>query len=77
MEIVKYKYKSYSFPYVFLNYNQRFEYWSVTWINPVDFVNGNDLFMDKVNINTHANTPKESCKKALKFIKDNPQIFKK
>ena len=75
IEIVSYKYKSHGFPYVFLDYSQDFKYWAITWRNPADFNNGDSGFMDKLNINTHSDTPNEACIKALKFIKDNPHIF--
>lgn len=68
LEIVKYKYKSAGFPYVFMDYSQTFKYWAVTWRNPVDFSNEKQ---------THGETPGESCKKALEFIYNNPNIFKK
>ena len=66
IEIVKYNYKSAGFPYVFMDYSQSFKYWSITWRNPVDFSNEKE---------TQGKTPNEACKKALKFIKNNPSIF--
>ena len=68
IEIVKYDYESYGFPYVFLDYNKSFNYWSITWRNPVKFSNEKQCI---------GNTPNEACKNALKFIKDNSLIFKK
>lgn len=68
IEIVKYKYKSAGFPYVFLDYNQYFKFWSITWRNPIDFINDNQ---------TKGDTPYEACKNALEFIKNNPNIFTK
>lgn len=66
IEIVKYKYNTYGFPYVFLDYSPMFGYWSVTWRNPIDFTNEKQ---------TDSKTPNEACKKALEFIKANPKIF--
>ena len=66
--IVSYKYKSHGFPYVFLDYSQTFKEWSITWRNPVEFSNKEQLKGD---------TPNEACKKALEFIKENPEIFTK
>ena len=68
IEIVKYKYESAGFPYVFLDYSQYFKTWSITWRNPMGFSNEKQ---------TNGNTPNEACKKALEFIKNNPKIFKK
>lgn len=68
LEIVSYKYESYGFPYVFMDYSQTFKTWSITWRNPVKFKNEEER---------HTNTPNEACKKALEFIKDNPEIFTK
>lgn len=66
IEIVKYKYKSYGFPFVFMDYSQTFKKWAITWRNPADFNNEKQ---------TEGATPNEACKKALKFIEDNPKIF--
>lgn len=66
IEIVKYKYESYGFPFVFLDYNQSFKDWSITWRNPVKFNNDDKL---------KGKTPNEACKNALDFIKNNPDIF--
>jgi hypothetical protein len=68
IEIVSYKYESAGFPYVFLDYNQFFDYWSITWRNPVKFSNEEKR---------HGKTPNEACQKALEFIKSNPNIFKR
>jgi hypothetical protein len=68
IEIVKYKYKACGFPYVFMDYSQTTKTWSITWRNPIDFVN------DK---QTDAPTPNEACKRALEFIKNNPYLFLK
>lgn len=67
IEIVKYKYESSGFPYVFLDYSQTFNYWSVTWRNPVKFSNKEQA---------RGKTPHEACENAMVFIKSNPQIFK-
>jgi hypothetical protein len=67
-EIVSYQYKSVGLPFVFLDYNQMDGYWSVTWRNPIGFSNEKQ---------TAALTPNEACRKALEFIKSNPQIFSK
>jgi len=66
IEIVKYEYDSAGFPYVFLDYNSTFNYWAITWRNPIDFTN------DKQN---NGATPNEACKRALDFIHDNPSFF--
>lgn len=68
IEIVSYKYESAGFPYVFLDYSQTFGTWGITWRNPRKFSNGEQ---------TEGRTPNEACKKALEFIKNNPEIFKK
>jgi hypothetical protein len=68
IEIVSYKYKSFGFPYVFMDYSQHYKKWSITWRNPVDFAN--EEFRN-------ADTPNEACKKALDFIKNNPMLFSK
>ena len=65
-EIVRYKYKSNGFPFVFMDYSQTLNTWSITWRNPIEFVN------DK---QTDASTPNEACKKALEFINSNPNLF--
>lgn len=67
-EIVKYKYKASGFPFVFLDYDCTLKFWAVTWRNPAEFYNEKQ---------TEASTPHEACKKALEFIKNNPQFFKK
>lgn len=66
IEIVKYEYDAHGFPYVFLDYNQSFGYWSITWRNPVKFSNLKQA---------RGKTPNVVCKKALKFIKANPHLF--
>ena len=66
IEIVNYKYKSFGFPYVFMDYSQSRKVWAITWRNPADFSNEQQ---------TEANTPNESCRKALEFISNNPHIF--
>lgn len=66
IEIVTYNYKSVGFPYVFLDYSQSFKYWAITWRNPVEFSNEKQI---------RGKTPNEACKKALEFIKNNPNIF--
>lgn len=68
IEIVSYEYEAFGFPYVFIDYSQSFKHWSVTWRNPVKFKNEKQ---------TNAPTPNEACKKALEFIKANPDIFTK
>ena len=68
IEIVSYKYQSYGFPYVFMDYSQTFKTWSITWRNPVKFKNDEER---------NGSTPNEACKRALEFIKDNPKIFTK
>lgn len=68
IEIVSYQYKSAGFPYVFLDYSLTFRQWEVTWRNPVKFSNERQ---------TMGQTPREACKKALEFIKANPDIFYK
>lgn len=68
IEIVKYKYKSSGFPYVFLDYSQHFNAWSITWRNPNDFSN-TDKMLSK--------TPNAACKKAIEFINQNPKWFTK
>ena len=66
IEIVSYNYKSFGFPYVFMDYSQHYKKWAITWRNPTEFSNEKQ---------TEASTPNEACKKALKFIKSNPSIF--
>jgi len=66
IEIVNYSYKSAGFPYVFADYSQSKKKWSITWRNPMKFINEKQ---------TQADTLNESCKKALEFISNNPQIF--
>ena len=66
IEIVNYKYKTYGFPYVFMDYSQSYKTWNITWRNPVEFSNEKQ---------TESATPYEACKKALDFIKSNPSIF--
>lgn len=66
IEIVNYDYKAWGFPYVFADYSKSNKKWSITWRNPVDFINEKQ---------TEADTLNESCKKALSFIKRNPNIF--
>jgi hypothetical protein len=66
IEIVKYKYNSAGFPYIFLDYTPTFNFWSITWRNPTAFSNEEQ---------TKAQTPNEACKKALEFIKSNPRLF--
>jgi hypothetical protein len=66
IEIVKYNYKTAGFPYVFMDYSQFRKTWSITWRNPVDFVNQDTR---------EGKNPNEACKKALEFIKSNPSIF--
>ena len=66
IEIAEYKYDASGFPHVFMDYSQHYKRWSITWRNPIDFNNS-----DK----TKGQTPNEACKNALKFIKDNPEIF--
>lgn len=68
IEIVSYKYDSAGFPYVFLDYSQYFGYWAITWRNPMKFSNEKQA---------QGKTPNEACKKALEFIKNNPNIFTK
>jgi hypothetical protein len=68
VEIVQYNYECHGFPYVFMDYSQTFKTWSITWRNPVKFENEDCR---------NARTPNEACKKALEFIKNNPNIFKK
>lgn len=68
IEIVSYKYKSYGFSHVFLDYSDMLNQWSISWRNPIDFDNSEK---------TKAETPYEACKKALEFIKSNPDIFTK
>ena len=68
IEIVSYKYKSFGFPYVFLDYSQTFKAWSITWRNPNGFSNDDERM---------CKTPNEACKKALEFIINNPKIFSK
>jgi hypothetical protein len=68
IEIVSFKYKAFGFPYVFMDYSQSKKKWSITWRNPQDFTNED---------NTESDSPNETCKKALDFIKSNPEIFKK
>jgi hypothetical protein len=66
IEIVEYDYKAWGVPYVFADYSKSNKKWSITWRNPVDFSNEKQ---------TQGRTPNEACKKALKFIKNNPSIF--
>ena len=66
IEIVSYKYKSSGFPCVFMDYSQAFKAWSITWRNPIDFSNNNDML---------SKTPNEACNKAIEFINNNPKIF--
>lgn len=68
IEIVSYKYKASGFPYVFMDYSQKFKAWSITWRNPIDFSNNDDML---------SKTPNEACNKALLFIQENPHVFKK
>lgn len=68
IEIVSYKYESFGFPHVWLDYSQSFKCWTITWRNPAKFSNEKQ---------TQGETPNESCIKALKFINDNPEIFYK
>ena len=65
-EIVRYKYKSIGFPFVFMDYSQTWNTWSITWRNPIDFINTDSR---------KASTPNEACKKALEFINSNPNLF--
>ena len=67
-EIASYKYRSYGFPYVFMDYSQHFKKWSITWRNPANFTN------DECR---NADTPNQACKIALDFIKNNPMLFSK
>lgn len=66
IEIVSYKYKSFGFPYVFLDFSQSTQKWSITWRNPAYFSNEKQ---------TESDTPNECCRKALEFINKNPNIF--
>ena len=66
IEIVNYKYQSYGFPYVFLDYSQTFKTWSISWRNPIQFTNTDDR---------HGETPNDACKKAIDFIRANPDKF--
>jgi len=66
IEIVKYKYKCYGFPYVFLDYCQQTGNWSITWRNPIKFTN---------DLDPKSKTPIEACQAALDFIKNNPTRF--
>jgi len=66
IEIVKYNYDCYGFPYVFMDYSQTRKMWSITWRNPIAFLNEDCR---------DAKTPNEACKKALDYIKTNPNIF--
>lgn len=68
IEIVSYKYKSHGFPYVFMDYSQTEKQFNITWRNPVNFINERQ---------TSSNTPNETCKKALEFIKSSPNLFNK
>lgn len=68
IEIVSYKYESFGFSHVWIDYSQTFKVWSVIWRNPSKFSNEQQ---------TYGKTPHEACVKALKFIKDNPKIFYK
>lgn len=68
MEIAKYDYKCFGFPHFFLDYNNSSKMWSILWRNPHDFTNNHQK--DAIN-------PHEACKRALEFIKSNPQLFKK
>lgn len=65
-EIVNYDYEAYGFPHVFLDYNRDRGTWQILWRNPVKFNN------ERM---TEADTPKESCEKALQFIKGAEGIF--
>ena len=66
IEIVNYKYKSYGFPYVFMDYSQSRKLWAITWRNPAEFSNEKQ---------TESETPNGACRKALDFISNNPNIF--
>lgn len=68
IEIIQYDYKSYGFPYVFMSYSKTWNVWNINWRNPVSFVNEKQA---------EGSTPNEACNNAMKFIKDNPKMFKK
>ena len=67
-EIVEWKYKTYGFPYVFMDYSQTRKMWSITWRNPISFINDESR---------EGKTPREACENALNFIKSNPSFFSK
>jgi hypothetical protein len=68
IEIISYQYNTYGSQYVFLDYSYMFKTWSITWRNPVEFSNDDKLL---------SATPREACEKALQFINERPNIFKK
>ena len=77
-EIVTYNYESYGFPYVFLDFSYQTKLWEVTWRNPKNFKNSSfDIFEPTPRSNAKGKTPKEACKRAMKFILENPNLFKK
>jgi len=68
LEIVQYDYKTYGYPFVFLDYDKTASIWSITWRNPVEFTNQGQ---------TYSKTPNGACKRALDFINRNLHLFKK
>lgn len=68
LEIASYKYESFGFPNIFLSFSPTFKSWGVAWRNPVKF-NNSDF--------AEGTTPSEACEIALRFIKDNPELFTK
>ena len=66
IEIASYRYKSFGFSHVFMDYSQHCKVWHITWRNPVQFSNGKQ---------TEGKTPNEACINALNFINQNPKIF--
>lgn len=61
-EIASYKYKCFSFGYVFMAYDYGSKDWHIVWRNPLEFS----------NTLKGCDTPEEACEDALKFIKANP-----